>query len=104
MRALHGVGDSVIALHKQYKAAGFSPDRMPMASLTTSEVEIAAMGGEPHRPRRDDDEDREAVLLDLPSSGLMSRKFGDGDNLVVTIDRGDLAIGDFSKVRARLDS
>ncbi|WP_376960476.1 transporter substrate-binding protein [Azospirillum sp. A26] len=40
------VGDSVIALHKQYKAAGFSPDRMPMASLTTSEVEIAAMGGE----------------------------------------------------------
>ncbi|PGH56352.1 ABC transporter substrate-binding protein [Azospirillum palustre] len=40
------VGDSVIALHKQYKAAGFSPDKMPMASLTTSEVEIAAMGGE----------------------------------------------------------
>ena len=66
--------------------------------------EIAAMGGEPHRRLRDDDEDREAVLLDLPSSGLMSRKFGDGDNLVVTIDRGDLAIGDFSKVRARLDS
>lgn len=40
------VGDSVIALHKQYKAAGFRPDTMPMASLTTSEVEIAAMGGE----------------------------------------------------------
>ncbi len=40
------VGDSVIALHKQYKAAGFTPDKMPMASLTTSEVEIAAMGGE----------------------------------------------------------
>jgi urea transport system substrate-binding protein len=40
------VGDSVIALHKQYKAAGFDPEKMPMASLTTSEVEIAAMGGE----------------------------------------------------------
>ena len=40
------VGDSVIALHKQYKAAGFDPETMPMASLTTSEVEIAAMGGE----------------------------------------------------------
>ena len=40
------VGDSVIALHRQYKAAGFDPEKMPMASLTTSEVEIAAMGGE----------------------------------------------------------
>ena len=33
------VGDSVIALHRQYKAAGFDPEKMPM-------VEIAAMGGE----------------------------------------------------------
>ncbi|WP_260291864.1 transporter substrate-binding domain-containing protein [Sedimenticola hydrogenitrophicus] len=40
------VGDSVIALHRQYKSAGFDPEKMPMASLTTSEVEIAAMGGE----------------------------------------------------------
>ena len=40
------VGDSVIALHRQYKTAGLDPEKMPMASLTTSEVEIAAMGGE----------------------------------------------------------
>ncbi len=40
------VGDSVVALHRQYKAAGLDPKRMPMASLTTSEEEIAAMGGE----------------------------------------------------------
>jgi urea transport system substrate-binding protein len=40
------VGDSVVALHRQYKAAGLDPAKMPMASLTTSEEEIAAMGGE----------------------------------------------------------
>ena len=40
------VGDSVVALHRQYKAAGLDPAKMPMASLTTSEQEIAAMGGE----------------------------------------------------------
>jgi urea transport system substrate-binding protein len=40
------VGDSVVALHRQYKAAGLDPEKMPMASLTTSENEIAAMGGE----------------------------------------------------------
>ena len=40
------VGDFVVALHRQYKAAGLDPAKMPMASLTTSEEEIAAMGGE----------------------------------------------------------
>lgn len=40
------VGDSVVALHRQYKLAGLDPATMPMASLTTSEEEIAAMGGE----------------------------------------------------------
>jgi len=40
------VGDSVVALHRQYHAAGLDPEKMPMASLTTSENEIAAMGGE----------------------------------------------------------
>ncbi len=40
------VGDSVVALHRQYKAAGLDPKKMPMASLTTSEDEVAAMGGE----------------------------------------------------------
>lgn len=40
------VGDSVVALHKQYRAAGLNPETMPMASLTTSENEVAAMGGD----------------------------------------------------------
>lgn len=39
------VGDSVVALHRQYRAAGLDPETMPMASLTTSENEVAAMGG-----------------------------------------------------------
>ena len=66
--------------------------------------EMAAMGGEPLRPLPDFDEGRDLVLLELPSSGLMSRRFGDGDDLVVTIGRADLAIGDFSKARAQLSS
>jgi urea transport system substrate-binding protein len=40
------VGDSVVALHRQYHAAGLDAEKMPMASLTTSENEVAAMGGE----------------------------------------------------------
>lgn len=39
------VGDSVIALHRQYANAGLDPKTMPMASLTTSEQEVQAMGG-----------------------------------------------------------
>ncbi len=40
------VGDSVVALHRQYRAGGLDPETMPMASLTTSENEVAAMGGD----------------------------------------------------------
>ncbi|WP_029031221.1 transporter substrate-binding domain-containing protein [Salinarimonas rosea] len=40
------VGDSVVAFHRQYRAAGLDPETMPMASLTTSENEVAAMGGD----------------------------------------------------------
>src|SRR3546814_7258398 len=66
--------------------------------------EMAALGGEPLRHLPDFDEDRDIVLLELPSSGLMSRKFGDDADLIVTIDQADLAIGDFSKARAQLSS
>ena len=59
--------------------------------------EMAAIGHEPFRYVHDYDEDRDAVLLELPTSGLMSRMFGDCDNLVVTIDKADLAVGDFSR-------
>lgn len=66
--------------------------------------EVAAMGDEPLHHIADFDEDRDAVLIELPTSGLMSRRFGDGDNLVVTIDKADLAIGDFSKIRVQISS
>lgn len=69
-----------------------------------AEREMAAMGHEPFRHIPDYDEERDAVLLELPTSGLMSRIFGDRDNLVVTIDKADLAIGDFSKLRVQVSS
>ncbi len=71
---------------------------------TLAEREMAAMGHEPFRHVPDYDEERDAVLLELPTSGLMSRIFGDRDNLVVTIDKADLAIGDFSKLRVQVSS
>lgn len=40
------VGDSDVAFARQYHAAGFDPEAMPVASLTRSEVEVAAIGGE----------------------------------------------------------
>ena len=46
--------------------------------------------------------DDELVLIALPTSGLMSRRFGDNETLLVTIAKADLAIGDFAKARARL--
>ncbi len=66
--------------------------------------EMAAIGHEPFRYVHDFDEDRDAVLIELPTSGLMSRMFGDCDNLVVTIDKADLAVGDFSKLRVQVSN
>lgn len=71
---------------------------------TLAEREMAAMGHEPFRHVPDYDEERDAVLLELPTSGLMSRIFGDRDNLVVTIDKANLAVGDFSKLRVQVSS
>jgi ABC-type branched-subunit amino acid transport system substrate-binding protein len=45
------VGDSTIHLYQSYADAGFDPKVMPIASLTTTEAEIRAMGfdvGEGH--------------------------------------------------------
>ncbi len=64
--------------------------------------EMAAMGHTPVGGIADYDADRDAVLIELPTSGLMSRAFGDRGKLVVTIDKADLAIGDFSKLRAQI--
>jgi branched-chain amino acid transport system substrate-binding protein len=40
------VGSGTSALYAAYRAAGFDPTRMPIASLTTSEAEVAEMGAE----------------------------------------------------------
>ena len=40
------VGDSDVALHKQFLQEGFKADKMPIASLTTGEIETRAMGAE----------------------------------------------------------
>ncbi|MCE8003191.1 transporter substrate-binding domain-containing protein [Billgrantia ethanolica] len=40
------VGDSDVAFQRQFHAAGFDPEQLPVASLTRSEVEVKAMGGE----------------------------------------------------------
>ncbi len=40
------VGASDIAFHKQFKQEGFKVDQMPIASLTTGEIETRAMGPE----------------------------------------------------------
>jgi urea transport system substrate-binding protein len=40
------VGDSDIALHKQFLQEGFKSDKLPIASLTTGEIEVRAMGAE----------------------------------------------------------
>jgi urea transport system substrate-binding protein len=40
------VGDSDLYLRKQYVEAKFSPDKLPTASLTTSEMEVKRMGYE----------------------------------------------------------
>jgi hypothetical protein len=66
--------------------------------------EMASIGHEPFRYVHDFDADRDAVLLELPTSGLMSRMFGDCDNLVVTIDKADLAVGDFSQLRVQVSN
>ncbi len=40
------VGDSTASLYRAYAEAGFNPQTMPIASLTTSEAEIAQMGAD----------------------------------------------------------
>lgn len=55
--------------------------------------EMASVGGE---------RDGEPILLALPTSGLMSRRFGDDQTLLVTIARAGLAVGDFAKTSAQL--
>jgi urea transport system substrate-binding protein len=40
------VGDSTPAFYKQFRAAGFTPDQLPIAATVTTEIEVQAMGAE----------------------------------------------------------
>lgn len=40
------IGNSDVAMHKQFLAEGFKADKLPIASLTTGEIEVRAMGAE----------------------------------------------------------
>lgn len=40
------VGDSDVAFHKQFLQEGFKADKLPIAALTTGEIEVRAMGAE----------------------------------------------------------
>jgi urea transport system substrate-binding protein len=40
------IGDSDVAMHKQFLQEGFKADKMPIASLTCGEIEVRAMGAE----------------------------------------------------------
>lgn len=64
--------------------------------------EMAAMGHIPLHYIHDFDEERDVVLIELPTSGLMSRIVGDAAHLVLTMRKADLAAGDFSKLRVQI--
>lgn len=40
------VGQATVAFYRAYRAAGLDPAKLPIASLTTSEAEVSAMGSE----------------------------------------------------------
>lgn len=63
--------------------------------------EAATMGHIPSRYLADFDDERDAVLIELPTSGLMSRRAGDAGSVALIIRKADLAAGDFSRLRAQ---
>jgi hypothetical protein len=84
---------------KHAYAAGsdrLSPEALAVLEPYCRELARHEMGGIGHVPFayvHEYDEDADATLLELPSSGLMSWMFGDVDHLVLTIRKADLAIG-----------
>src|SRR5690606_26892462 len=65
------------------------------------EKEAAMMGHIPSRYLAGFDEERDAVLIELPASGLMSRRAGDAPTAALIIRKADLAAGDFSRLRVQ---
>lgn len=62
-------------------------------------AQMAGAGHMPFRFVKDFDDERDVVLVELPTSGLMSRIAGEGGSLVLTMAKADLAAGDFSQVQ-----
>lgn len=66
--------------------------------------DMASMGNFPAHAAVGFDDDRDVAMIELPSSGVMSRNAGNGNNLVLAIRKADLAAMDFSKLRPLLSN
>ena len=64
--------------------------------------EMAAMGSASAHPAVGFDDERDVVMLELPSSEVMSRDAGDDGTLVLAIRKTDLAAGNLSALRPLL--
>ncbi len=60
---------------------------------------IGAMADRPSRAVAGFDAERDAVLLELPPTGLLGLAYPNGTSLVFAIRKADLAMGDFSRMR-----
>ncbi|MBN8843801.1 MAG: DUF1963 domain-containing protein [Sphingomonadales bacterium] len=67
---------------------------------TMAAPEMPALGNFPTNHAIGFDDERDAVMLEFPAGGLMSRGARGGGDLVFAIRKADLAVGDFSKMRA----
>ncbi|WP_428678348.1 DUF1963 domain-containing protein [Sphingopyxis sp.] len=61
---------------------------------------LASMGNFPSHHAPGFDEERDVVLLELPPSDLLGLAHRGGGHVVFAIRKSDLAMGDFSKIRA----
>jgi hypothetical protein len=64
--------------------------------------EMGGMGHVPWGKLRSFDPKEEAILLELPSGQLMNWHFGNSANLVLTIRKDDLALGEFGRVSVQV--
>ncbi len=86
------------------------PDRLSPAARAWFEPlwralgarEAAMMGHIPSRYLPDFDDERDAVLIELPASGLMSRRAAAAESAALVIRKAELAAGDFSRIRVQL--
>jgi len=64
--------------------------------------EMPSMGHVPTRFIHEFDSKNEITLVEFPSSQLMNWRFGDVDNLVVTMATKDLDAGRYDRVKAQI--